>query len=500
MDPVITPILVTAALATAGVAAGVTTVGAAVVSVAATAAAAGVSYFTSKSASKGQTSTVAAGSSSVTESTSGDNFAKAQQFSVSQANSARELVVRQPLPPRRKVYGECRVGGPLFFQDVSSQYLYLGIAITEGASHQVLKIFMGEYEVVVNGSGDAITGNRYVGRFKCEFALGSDTQAVSTLLSGTFPSVAGSNFRQRGVTRGVFRFDWGADSEQHNFLWSDLSPAVLGQWLKVYDPREVSHDFNDSTTWEYSDNPALCVAHLLTTWWRSPLPFADLDWDSVAEAADDCDALITVQGASRKTFVCAGVVESNIDLASQLSEMLSSFGGSVSYYDGQYHIHADKARTAVVTFTDEDLLGIESYDCEAEADNLFNAIKGIYQSSQEVGRTTATRIIDLPDAQVTEGVVETALSLPFTPQDHCAQILAYRHMLYARDGRVAVFAFTDAAAGVRPPDVFTISSASFPWLNGQYQVMQIDMAGAGFIVTARRYLSAAYADPSTYVI
>jgi hypothetical protein len=294
--------------------------------------------------------------------------------------------------------------------------------------------------------------------------------------------------------------DWGADSEQHNLLWAELEPSLFGKWLWVYDPRVSTHVFSNPATWAFSDNPALCVAHTLTNWWKRPLPETAIDWPSVAEAAEDCDRLVLTQGLYKKIFRLAGVIDSAVPLAGQITEMLSAFGGSITYVNGKYSIHTDKYRMPEITLTDDDLLGIDSVTLDSDNANVFNAIKGVYKSADSSGRTTTTRVIELLAEQATEGVRQTSLNLPFTPDDHSAQILAYRHMLYSRDGRTAVFRFTDVAIDIKPPNTFTLQSDTYSWLSGDYQVIQLDLAGEGVLITARRVVTDAYADESLYVV
>lgn len=65
---------------------------------------------------------------------------------------------------------------------------------------------------------------------------------------------------------------------------------------RVYDPRDGGQSAADSSTWLYSENPALALADLevSTLYGRG----RSIDWASVATVADDCDEL--VQGIERR--------------------------------------------------------------------------------------------------------------------------------------------------------------------------------------------------------
>lgn len=69
--------------------------------------------------------------------------------------------------------------------------------------------------------------------------------------------------------------------------------SIVGNFNRMYDPREVGHDINDPDTWTASDgNPAIIWA-----WWRTApygraRPMAEINWDEVSAAADQCDATV----------------------------------------------------------------------------------------------------------------------------------------------------------------------------------------------------------------
>lgn len=68
---------------------------------------------------------------------------------------------------------------------------------------------------------------------------------------------------------------------------------IIGDFSRIYDPRDPAQDVNDSATWGGSgSNPAL-----LWAWWRvNPRgrgrPVTEINWDLVADAADACDGTV----------------------------------------------------------------------------------------------------------------------------------------------------------------------------------------------------------------
>ena len=485
MPPVLIPVAAAAVASGAAAGLGIITVNAALVTIGATALSAGASYMTAK---KPTAAATPGGDANFT--TAAAQTAQIGSPAAAGMNSERGVAVRQTLPPRRYVYGRCRVGGAVLFQGVDenggSQLLIMS-ALSDGAIDTVEKYYLGEEEIVVDGSLEGPVDTKYYGMVKFEFSTGGTSQATSALMAAHVPTVGTVNFRQRGVARAVARLKWGSDSTHHNYVYGEgTAPSYLIRGVKVYDPREVGHNVNDPTTWEYSNNPALCVAHAMTNAWQSAIPNTILDWTSVATAANDCDA---------GGFELAGIVQSDAPLAGQLADMLTSFGGAITFEDGLYSIRAEKARSSVWTATDADIKALGEMQFEADAAVYFDAIKGVYYDAAGDGRRLTS-----PVQVLGGGARETSIDLPFVDSSRNAQVLVFRKLTYDRDGGLISITFSDAALSLVPTEVFTISSVAFPFANGNWQVIQIDVADVGCIVAARRYVSGAYVDPATYVL
>lgn len=480
-DPIITPIVLTALAGGAGVAFGVTTITAAVISVAATAATVGASYLL-----KGP-SRVDAGTPY-----------GAEGPAAAPINGQRNVILQQATPPRRIVYGDCRVGGAMIFQDNNNPDLWLLVALSDGPIEGLTTFFIGD-ETVPLSSGAPPSGTTFYTRLTVDLRTGSDSQAASTALVAAFPSVLDSNFRQRGVACASVSLDWGDDAANHNALWgSSIAPSFRIEGAQVVDPRTTGVAPTSATARVYSDNPALCIADALVRAWDMAIDYDAIDWQSVADAADDCDVTVTYNGASVATFQLSGIFESGHGMADQLAAMLGSCGGALYLADGLYTLRADIARSSVWTITDDDVYEIGEYVHEAEQGNAPNVIKARYADAGEDGVDVITPAYD--EASATgEPIIETVLALPFSATSHSAQILAYRELQRARDGRQLSVTVSDAGLFLEPLDVVTMASDAADWLNGDFQVMQIDLAQTGCILTLRGYNSTVYTDPADYL-
>ncbi|MEW8027853.1 MAG: phage tail protein [Candidatus Thiodiazotropha sp.] len=119
---------------------------------------------------------------------------------------------------------------------------------------------------------------------------------------------------------------------------------------RVYDPRDGWQSAGDSSTWLYSDNPALVLADLevSTLYGRGQ----SIDWSSVAAVADDCDEL--VQGLEQRRTV--GLILKNQSNVDSWVDTLSTYAGCFVVPDGNTTKLVSNRPAAVSwPLTDEDI-------------------------------------------------------------------------------------------------------------------------------------------------
>jgi hypothetical protein len=468
MPPVAAAVAIVAAIGAVGVAVGVTTVAAVAVSVVATAASAGLQYLTAeKGAAAEATATV-------------------PQGAVPPANASRNLTVAQARPPRRLVLGPARVGGVLLFQDNDNPYLWTTVALSDGPITAVDKVYLGDLLIERNADGSVRPG-LYFNRLLLEVGLGDASQTVSPLMSAAWPDIATAAWRQRGIARVVARMDWGSDAANHTALWSgstSLSFAVRG--VPVYDPRVGAQSPTDATTWQYSANGPLLVAHVLTRIWGTTLTADDIDWTLVAAAANDFDAV---------GYAVGGVMQADADLATQLDQLLRSFDGSIAFVDGKYGVYVDTARASVLTIVDDDIIEVGEYEHEPPPEALFDTISATYFDVDDDGLEKTTPAYSLGLGR------ETVTQLPFAASNRTAQIVARKSLLKSRAGRAVTITVSDVAAAIVPfADAVTITSDAAPWLDAKYEVLQVDFTAEGVSLKLREYAAAKDDNPASYLI
>ncbi len=273
---------------------------------------------------------------------------------------ARELqdrseMIRSATAPRRVVYGQARVSGPIAFAHTSNgpagqrnAVLHLLVPLAAHEIEGITDVYINDdtftdypgaqgWHVPPSGSKfsdgnfyDGVTGS--YNPFQWRGALGTREQPADPFLLRDVPLWSDAH-RLRGVAYIYARLYWNSS------IWAaglpNISAVVKGR--KVYDPRTLL------TVW--SDNPALCIRdYLLSDFGMNCLP-EEIDESSFTAAANLCDE--AVDGGKR--YTCNGVLaldEKPIDI---MERLLSSCGGTLVYTQGQYKLYPAAYRVPVLT-------------------------------------------------------------------------------------------------------------------------------------------------------
>lgn len=152
------------------------------------------------------------------------------------------------------------------------------------------------------------TGNQYVGvgvrvpifrLFTVTPSVGNIYGALPAAFTTAFPNLP-ADFYLAGVCFTIVRataLEMRIYSNAYRWRGSlglgEPAVSAVANFNRMYDPREVGHDINDPDTWTAGDgNPAIIWA-----WWRTApygraRPMLEINWASVAIAADQCDGTV----------------------------------------------------------------------------------------------------------------------------------------------------------------------------------------------------------------
>lgn len=271
-------------------------------------------------------------------------FAKKPNMDLSSSLGRLNISV-DPQTPAAWVFGETACAtDAVFAEQIGDNVIAYVIA---AAAHEIDSF--GTLHInddLITFSGDASTGD-WAGALTRITRTGTSTQTAITIPGSTQWTSAAQG---RGIAHFCLIFDLGGDT--NNKLASGI-PTRITQVIKgakVYDPRldstrggSGSHRTDDQSTWAWSDNWALIVAHYLLGYKQSSkLVYGvginpdDIDWLQVIAMANVCDA--TVDGVPR--YRVGGILPTTQDHAGIIGQLEAAIDGKVSKVGGKYYIWA----------------------------------------------------------------------------------------------------------------------------------------------------------------
>ncbi|NHK29199.1 hypothetical protein FF098_014860 [Parvularcula flava] len=176
---------------------------------------------------------------------------------------------------------------------------------------------------------------------------------------------------------------------------------------KVYDPREVSHDEDDASTWEWSDNTALIRAWYVRQPWTFAAYAEEVDYDTVTAAANIDDELVLKQNGVtyEKRYRCGGLLKESDDRNSALAELTNACGG---WYvepkpTGKWQFFSGAYMSPVMDITgDDDVHDIGSGDYSPASRGARNRYTRIFGSFQDPAASYKAN--GYPDVLITQAL------------------------------------------------------------------------------------------------
>src|SRR3990167_9190934 len=445
---------------------------------------------------------------------------------------APQILVRSTLEPRKIVYGEAVVSGPIWYMNSLGQdnrSLYIAIALT---GHEI-DSFRGYYlddkfipiadvdDVTTGGDGsvDADTNSHGFGPIATGLPvlllrehLGTAAQTVDSILDSGFAEIT-SNHRLRGcawLLVVMHKLD-GAEEVWQSGSPGNISALIRGK--KVYDPRLDStfsgtwgtgsgaHRLATPSTWAYSTCPPLCLAdYLIDADLGAGFDSARIDYNAVAIAADVCDANVAIPvSTTQDRFTCNGVLMCSDNHRENIEKILSSMAGSLRYYGGQWRIRAGAYLTADFALNESYLVGPIKYKKQPEASERYNGVRGSfidplrrYKESQYLTVDDATTRANRDDGIA----LYKELDLPMTGSEYMAQRLAFRALEQCTQTGLLTFPTGYNGLNIAPGDTGTVTLPELGFSSKVFRcigLQHVDMVGVELVL--KEDDSAAYADP-----
>jgi len=348
----------------------------------------------------------------------------------------RTKLRREPTEPRRVVYGQIRLSGPLLYfetQGDNNDNLHMYVALCGHEVEEIGNIYIDDDPVTLDGNG-LVDSGKFSGNARFDKLLGTAGQTATTWAS-TESDGLDSNARGRGVA--MIHADLLFDREKFSTGVPNISAVVKGRQVydprvAAYDPREVGavrvYTYTSGSVFFPATNPALCLLdYLLDTDYGLKATNAEIDWASFITAATVCDQDVTLNaGGDEKRYTCNGTFTTAQKPADIIGQLLSAMQGRFFYVAGVFGVKAGAYEAPTITLTEDDLRsGLEVQTKQSRRDS-FNAVKGLYANPDEDWQAS-----DFPE--ITNSTYETEdggdrsyqdIDLPFTTSVTTAQRLA----------------------------------------------------------------------------
>lgn len=392
------------------------------------------------------------------------------------------LTNRSPAGARKIIYGRVRVGGHLVFSGSAGEdnfKLIQVVALADQARKSgsspnkaitdVQDIYFNGERVATynyNTNGFIFTDQKYSGYFFLDSFDGSQTTA-SPIASGS------DDWSSTSILKGVgyVAMSFWYDQDVYVDGLPNVSFKVRGR--PVFDPRSSSHSESDPTTWEFDDNPALCLLdYMCDPVYGLGLSYSDFDSTSFIETANYCDDIIpfkTGDGSQSNTtstsrrYLIGGQINTENSIRSNIEDILSSMAGKLSYSNGKYFLESSKPKVAESTIVDEGMMvGAISLVTKASRQNQYNTVQGRfassdnnYQESSYPTQTNSTYVSDDGEELILD------LDLPLTTHNHIAQRIAKYTLNRSRNQTVINLKLSIEAMKFKVGDLINVKYEKF---------------------------------------
>lgn len=298
------------------------------------------------------------------------------------------IAIQQNLPYRIFAVGRARVAGAIMLkEEIASQLVYVAALV----AHYIdgfEDLYLNDDKVTIpfDISGNNFIGNvspgsdgRYSGNtVYIETRQGLATETVYSTIETLLPTIWDVDHRGDGQAS-IGMFCAGVSSQ--NFLttypYGGPSPSVVGRWAQVYDWRDLTQSPTDSTTWKWSDNPALQIVWFMcfsTFGYRYNFNDAILPVLSYwTTAADDCDEIVPLKVGSEKRYRSGGWITTQQARNTTLLTLLQTCDGFLSLRGAVYVLIVGKYQEPTVTLIDADIAGF-LFQSNAASEDVVNEI------------------------------------------------------------------------------------------------------------------------------
>ena len=366
----------------------------------------------------------------------------------------RNVTETKQAPVRDFIYGKTRKGGVVVYESVSgANGKFTGTSIGDRTSSlnqiiawhhtevdEIEELYLDNVLAWSNNSGSPLYKNQYASNgsssstsndFYHEHRVGTATQSTVDIYNDSFwpPSASQTTYtRLLGIAYSYVRFVY------NQTIYPNSAPNVVAliKGRKVYDPREVGHSITDATTWEFSDNPVLCLFdYLRDSELGAGIDASLFDETQISTAATYCDnSVVTDAGGSneltRNRYSCNGVLSTGDSVKNNILKILSTMHGKLLFVNGKFQILPRQYEHPHLTHLNEDMIVGKFYVSNKNPSSvMYNRVTGnLVDKDAEYVKTEYLPQKNTDYQTSDRGAFTKNLDLPMTTDSVQAQRLA----------------------------------------------------------------------------
>jgi hypothetical protein len=419
---------------------------------------------------------------------------------------------------RRIIYGKMKCSGmnviPPLASGSSNQYLHQVLAIAGHECNSLGAVYFNETAVgtitSVTGTADdgKVTTGTFANKAWVRRYVGTDSQTVDYILTTAFPFQWTAAHRGRGVAYVALQFEF----DESVYKTGKPEVTVLVEGRKVYDPRLDSTQttipgsgtqrVNDSTTWTYSTNPALCLSdYLINTRLGLAEDTSRIDWAAVADAADICDENVAIPGSTtQKRYTCNVVLQTTDSFEQNIEILVGAMNGTCFYSGGKWRIYAGAWSASAFSLSEADLVdsGLE-VQTAYPYNQRWNAVRGSFMNaSQNYQMVEFQPVTNTTYATADGETLWRDVTMPACVSEYEAQRNAILINRRSRNGTSVAMRCGMSAWKIRPFETGTVTLAELGWSSKTMRCEGWRFDPQGFVeLTLREEASTDWSDPAT---
>lgn len=318
--------------------------------------------------------------------------------------------------------------GSLYYDFLSSQLVYLS---KRGQTYS-LGVELPLDIAYINLSLNATDKSIILGVNDKSQHYSAEVREVSSSIVDIVNSGVNYSIEKYRITAGVDTFVY-VDLLDHNATISGGvidSGGTAGEITLTGNITTAYVETDDTERWYrcWSKNPAANIQDYMTdTRYGLGVPWEQIDVAGFALAWQICKQQVpnNFNPCPRPLYTLDGSVDTSKTLGDNISNMITSCGGVITWSDGKYNLTVAAPVSPVKTITSSDIVDIVDFQIAKDKSQIFNTVKAIYLSKDRLWQSAETPLYK--DDQAIDddnGEILAELNLPYTDNVHSAQRLS----------------------------------------------------------------------------